>query len=150
MKFDCDLQVETLCFYLHFTCCNLILQMQPTCGHQTSQPTAPTPPPLPLYQTMCNQFGGISRISLPLFRQIKGRFSNFAFHRHRFNCRHYFLLLLLFHPPPSQLVVLSPKKSLTVRSYFGPLLHLFSFYFPFGIQHFPSASTDEKGNAAII
>lgn len=77
MKFDWVLQVKTLCFYLHFTCCNLILEMQPTCGHH-SQPACTTetqhPTTTPHTSLLGNQFGGyifVSRVSFGTFQADK-------------------------------------------------------------------------------
>lgn len=76
MKFDWVLQVKTLCFYLHFTCCNLILEMQPTCGHHsrpacTTNPNTPPPPHIPVYWV--TNLGGIfvSRVSFGTFQADK-------------------------------------------------------------------------------
>lgn len=76
MKFDWVLQVKTLCFYLHFTCCNLILEMQPTCGHHsrpacTTDPNTPPPPHIPVYWV--TNLGGIfvSRVSFGTFQADK-------------------------------------------------------------------------------
>lgn len=156
--------METLCFYLHFTCCNLILQMQPTCGHH-SQPACttlfPNHPTTPHTRLCVTNLGGISRVSFGTFqadkRAIFPILPSIAIASTADTVSFFFFFalslispLLLLPPFASATCCAFPeKKSFTVHSYFGPLLHLF-YYFAFRLRHFPSAPTDGNENAAII